>query len=61
MRYTRKRNNHGYRRVEKGGKRCRPLPVLNLVYRQGQAATALNLQGVYVPFWVFDGFVDVRA
>jgi LSD1 subclass zinc finger protein len=21
----------------------------------------LNLQGVYVPFWVFDGFVDVRA
>lgn len=21
----------------------------------------LNVQGVYVPFWVFDGFVDVRA
>jgi predicted RNA-binding Zn-ribbon protein involved in translation (DUF1610 family) len=28
---------------------------------KGQEQEISNLQGVYVPFWVFDGFVDVRT
>jgi LSD1 subclass zinc finger protein len=28
---------------------------------KGQQQKVLNLQGVYVPFWVFDGFVDVHV